>query len=72
MGISFFYQATKSRTRGSVFKVCQRRFRWDIRKKFFIERVMKHWNWLHKEAAEEPSLEVFKICVDVELSSMVL
>ena len=43
----------------------------DIRKNFFIERLIKHWNMLSKEAVESLSLEVFKKCVDMALQDIV-
>ena len=54
-----------------ALKLCQGRFRLDIRKNFFTKRVMKHWNRLHREAVESPSLEVFKRPVDMAFRDMV-
>ncbi|KFQ94506.1 hypothetical protein Y956_13694, partial [Nipponia nippon] len=48
----------------------QGRFRLDIRKHFFTERVAKHWNRLPREAVDAPSLSMFKRHLDNALSNM--
>ena len=53
------------------FKLKQGRFRLDIRRKFFTQRVVTHWNRLPKEAVDAPSLEAFKARLDVALGSLV-
>ena len=46
-------------------------FRLNIKKRFFIKRVVGHWNRLPREVAMALSLPEFKKCLDSPLRHMV-
>jgi len=68
-GDKLFSKACSDRTRGSGFKLKDRRL--DIRKKFFTVSMVKHWHRLLREVADAPSLETFKVVLDGALSNQI-
>ena len=70
-GEGLFTWACSDRTRGNGFKLKEGRFRFDVRKKFFTVRAVRHWHRLPREAVDAPCLAVFKARLDEALSNLV-
>ena len=63
--------AGSDKMKGNGFKLEEGRFKLDIRKKFSIVRVVRHWNRLPSEVVKAPSLEAFKARLDGAVSNLV-
>jgi len=70
-GVGLFSQLTNDRARGHGLKLCQRRFRLDIRKNLLTERVVRHWTRLPRAVMESPSMEEFEKHMDMALQDIV-
>lgn len=74
MGVSLFSQATSIGQEDTGLSCARRGFKLDIRKKFFIGRVIRNLNGpipIGQGDGESLSLEVFKEKLDVALGAMV-
>jgi len=53
------------------FKLKERGFSLDVRREFFTQRVVRHWNRLPREAVDASSLEVLKSRLDGTLCRLI-
>ncbi|KFZ49677.1 hypothetical protein N321_01263, partial [Antrostomus carolinensis] len=52
-------------------KLREGRFRLDIMREFFTQRVVRHWNKFPREVVDAPSLKAFKAKLDGALGSLI-
>ena len=68
-GDRLFSRVCCDRTKRNGFKIKERNFRLDVRKKFFTVRVVRHWHRMPREVMDAPYLEIPKVRLDGALST---
>ncbi|KFP26144.1 hypothetical protein N325_05939, partial [Colius striatus] len=75
VGTSLFSILSSNRTRGNGMKLGHKKLRrivfFNIRKNYFTVQVREPWHRLPRGVVESPSLEVFKICLDMFLCNLI-
>lgn len=69
-GSRLFPAVPSNRTRDNGQKLRHRKLYLNMRKELLYCAVTTHWNGLPREAAESPSLEIFKTSVDTILYNL--
>lgn len=70
-GYKVFSRSSWGRTRGDVLKLKNVQFIWAMRQMFFTKGLVKHWHRWPREMVDVPSLEIFKVRLDMALSNMI-
>jgi len=67
---SRFFSVPSDRTGGNGHRLKQRKFQLNMRKSFLSLSLTERWNRLPREAADSPSLEIFKTLLDKVLCNL--
>lgn len=59
------------RKRCNDFKLKDGRFRSDIRKNFFMVKLVRHWNMCPREVVDVPSLKEFNVRLERVLRNLI-
>ena len=70
-GKVLFTWVDNDRRRGNGFKLKEGRFRLAVRRKFFTQRVVRHWNRLPRQVVDAPSTELFKASLNGALANLI-
>ena len=66
-----FTRSNNYRMSTNDFKLKEGKIRLDVRKKFFTQRLLRHWNRLPREVIDVPSVGAFKARLDGALHSLI-